>query len=168
MTRAEKARTKGVLAYCDHPQCYAEIHRGDAHQCSGCGLFFCRHHLVGHGQRCQNCVKGRRPFKGGKPPIVGANDPADAILQTVAEATGVTVNQMRAIDKSDRVSRARFMAMKALRNSPPGFTLMQVAKTLHRQHHTTIRKGLETFQALHEQDAGFRATWQKIERSEGK
>lgn len=42
----------GVPAYCDHPKCSAEIHRGLSYVCggepyggdAGCGLYFCEKH----------------------------------------------------------------------------------------------------------------------------
>lgn len=63
----------GVPAYCDHPECNAEIDRGLAYVCGGepfggdegCGLFFCAEHMAGfdRSQRCECCAKGRQPFK---------------------------------------------------------------------------------------------------------
>lgn len=64
----------GVPAYCDHPGCVAEIHRGLACVCGGepyggdrgCGLFFCSDHLYMHaklGELCERCSsRKRKPF----------------------------------------------------------------------------------------------------------
>lgn len=60
----------GVPAYCDHPQCWAEIDRGLAHVCGagpyggekGCGLFFCGHHLTGGDQKCPRCQNYKKPY----------------------------------------------------------------------------------------------------------
>lgn len=60
----------GVPAYCDHPQCNAEIDRGISYICGGepdggeegCGLFFCAKHQVGRHQRCERCVRDNDPF----------------------------------------------------------------------------------------------------------
>ena len=58
----------GVPAYCDHPGCAAEIHRGLAYVCCdqetyggerGCGLYFCG----AHGPRCDRCEAGESPYK---------------------------------------------------------------------------------------------------------
>lgn len=64
----------GVPAYCDHPQCWAEIDRGLAYVCGGqpyggekgCGLHFCSHHLSHarpDGPFCPRCTRYRTPFK---------------------------------------------------------------------------------------------------------
>lgn len=62
----------GVPAYCDHPQCRAEIDRGLAYVCGGepyggekgCGLYFCYAHLSGGTvvQRCSRCRNRHAPF----------------------------------------------------------------------------------------------------------
>lgn len=62
----------GVPAYCDHPECWAEIDRGLGYVCGGdpyggehgCGLFFCGRHLFHgkHGLRCKQCNHGKQPF----------------------------------------------------------------------------------------------------------
>ncbi len=61
----------GVPAYCDHPDCDAEIDRGLSHVCcgqepyggdEGCGLYFCGKHSVGNGM-CERCSKGKEPFE---------------------------------------------------------------------------------------------------------
>lgn len=62
----------GVPAYCDHPECKAEIDRGLGYVCGGdlyggehgCGLYFCGNHLW-HGTKavvCARCLKGKEPF----------------------------------------------------------------------------------------------------------
>ena len=61
----------GVPAYCDHPQCNAEIDRGLAYVCGGepyggeygCGLFFCASHLRYSHNRCARCRNYRQPYK---------------------------------------------------------------------------------------------------------
>ena len=55
----------GVPAYCDHPDCTAEIDRGLGNVCGGepyggehgCGLFFCGEHLYlsSVGPLCERC-----------------------------------------------------------------------------------------------------------------
>jgi len=59
----------GVPAYCDHPDCNAEIDRGLGYICGygevgggdeGCGNFFCSDH--GGGGLCGQCTKGETPF----------------------------------------------------------------------------------------------------------
>lgn len=53
----------GVPAFCDHPDCSAEIDRGLAYVCGqypfggedGCGLHFCPTHLLFPGQLCERC-----------------------------------------------------------------------------------------------------------------
>lgn len=60
----------GVPAYCDHPQCWAEIDRGLSYVCGnepyggdkGCGLYFCGHHQLGPKQLCPRCGRGRGPY----------------------------------------------------------------------------------------------------------
>jgi hypothetical protein len=60
----------GVPAYCDHPQCNAEIDRGLSYVCGGeayggdkgCGLYFCPAHLRDEHQRCQRCRHYKRPY----------------------------------------------------------------------------------------------------------
>lgn len=63
----------GVPAWCDHPDCTAEIDRGLSHVCGagkpyggddGCGLYFCSSHLFGLGY-CERCSDGRgsQPFE---------------------------------------------------------------------------------------------------------
>ena len=63
----------GVPAYCDHPGCMAEIHRGLSYVCGGepyggdrgCGVYFCSHHLILHAQLqlCAKCSpRVRKPF----------------------------------------------------------------------------------------------------------
>lgn len=61
-----------VPAYCDHPHCKKEIHRGLSYVCcgqepyggdDGCGLYFCETHRIGAGGRCVRCMDGRPPFK---------------------------------------------------------------------------------------------------------
>lgn len=59
----------GVPAFCDHPDCSAEIDRGLPYVCGGdafggadgCGLFFCGEH--GGGGLCSQCSHNRAPFK---------------------------------------------------------------------------------------------------------
>ena len=61
----------GVPAYCDHPQCWAEINRGLGYVCGaepyggerGCGLYFCEHHAYGDKQLCPRCRYSRTPYK---------------------------------------------------------------------------------------------------------
>ena len=68
----------GVPAYCDHPKCHKEIHRGLAYVCgggpygeslgdgrNGCGLFFCDKH--GGGFLCPRCRAYKPPYKHPKP-----------------------------------------------------------------------------------------------------
>ena len=60
----------GVPAYCDHPQCRAEIDRGLSCVCGGepygggqgCGLYFCGAHLTTVVQRCPRCRNHKPPF----------------------------------------------------------------------------------------------------------
>lgn len=65
----------GVPAYCDHPECTAEIHRGLSYVCGrepyggheGCGLFFCAKHLVYSDRKehqvCERCnTINEQPF----------------------------------------------------------------------------------------------------------
>ena len=60
----------GVPATCDHPDCNEKIDRGLSFVCGaepyggekGCGLHFCQAHLQGYPQRCDRCVKRRKPF----------------------------------------------------------------------------------------------------------
>ena len=61
----------GVPAYCDHPQCWAEIDRGLGCVCGsdayggerGCGLYFCGHHLSGfQPQLCPRCRNRKKPY----------------------------------------------------------------------------------------------------------
>ena len=65
----------GVPAYCDHPECNAEIDRGLSHVCGGepyggdrgCGLFFCAGHLDSSAH-CPRCAAYRpTPYKRPKP-----------------------------------------------------------------------------------------------------
>ena len=57
-------------ATCDHPDCNEKIDRGLSYVCGdepfggerGCGLFFCSKHLAGSPQRCEKCLKRRKPF----------------------------------------------------------------------------------------------------------
>lgn len=42
----------GVIAYCEHPDCNNEIHRGIDNLCHSCGLAFCCQHL--HLQKVQS------------------------------------------------------------------------------------------------------------------
>lgn len=63
----------GVPAYCDHPECNEEIHRGLSYVCGGqpyggergCGLYFCSKHLHLHArlpQLCERCSpRARNP-----------------------------------------------------------------------------------------------------------
>ncbi len=66
----------GVPAYCDHPQCKAEIDRGLSYVCGGepyggdrgCGLYFCDAHLSGGSgpgvyQLCSRCRHHKKPFE---------------------------------------------------------------------------------------------------------
>lgn len=62
----------GVPAYCDHPDCNAEIDRGLSYVCGGepyggdegCGLYFCDKHICCNGTpQCERCVAGKEPFK---------------------------------------------------------------------------------------------------------
>lgn len=65
----------GVPAFCDHPNCNAEIDRGLSHVCGGepfggergCGLYFCEQHLAYYGrlpQLCERCApRIKTPFK---------------------------------------------------------------------------------------------------------
>lgn len=70
----------GVPAYCDHPECNAEIDRGLSHVCGseepyggehGCGLYFCEgHHSGSRGDAynlCPRCTANRGPFYYPKP-----------------------------------------------------------------------------------------------------
>lgn len=60
----------GVPAYCDHPQCFAQIDRGLGHVCGGepyggehgCGLYLCEHHLhyTSRGPLCARCRNHRK------------------------------------------------------------------------------------------------------------
>jgi hypothetical protein len=59
----------GVPAFCDHPECSAEIDRGLAYVCGrgepyggddGCGLYFCEKH--GGGGLCARCERHQSPF----------------------------------------------------------------------------------------------------------
>jgi hypothetical protein len=60
----------GVPAYCDHPDCNAEIDRGISYVCGGepdggehgCGLFFCGDHLYAYRCVCDRCSNGKPPF----------------------------------------------------------------------------------------------------------
>jgi hypothetical protein len=55
----------GVPAFCDHPNCLKEIHRGLSYVCGGepyggergCGLFFCERHRFP--TFCESCTKRR-------------------------------------------------------------------------------------------------------------
>lgn len=58
----------GVPAFCDHPDCNAEIDRGLAYVCCdqepyggerGCGLYFCGAH---GDDRCERCLNRKPPF----------------------------------------------------------------------------------------------------------
>lgn len=59
----------GVPAYCDHPDCDAEIDRGLGYVCGGepyggdkgCGLYFCGRH--GGGFLCERCEDDSNPFQ---------------------------------------------------------------------------------------------------------
>jgi len=59
----------GVPAFCDHPDCDAEIDRGLSFVCGGqpyggdkgCGLYFCQRH--GGGSLCERCEDNKGPFK---------------------------------------------------------------------------------------------------------
>lgn len=69
----------GVPAYCDHPKCDAEIHRGLSYVCGGepfggehgCGLHFCGSHLRHRSprgedrivQNCPRCMAYKSPYK---------------------------------------------------------------------------------------------------------
>ena len=59
-----------VPAYCDHPECNAEIDRGLAYVCCGeqpyggergCGLYFCSKHQDWEG-KCSRCRNRKPPF----------------------------------------------------------------------------------------------------------
>lgn len=60
----------GVPAFCDHPECSAEIDRGLSYVCGrepfggthGCGLYFCHEHQRGVHQWCERCAKNEKPF----------------------------------------------------------------------------------------------------------
>ena len=60
----------GVPAWCDHPDCKAEIDRGLAYVCGaepyggdrGCGLYFCEKHRSYRGL-CARCMRNRDPFE---------------------------------------------------------------------------------------------------------
>ena len=64
-----------VPCYCDHPDCWAEIHRGLSYVCGGepyggdkgCGLHFCAHHLSHvrpDGPFCPRCSRySKTPYK---------------------------------------------------------------------------------------------------------
>lgn len=61
----------GVPAYCDHPDCKAEIDRGLAYVCcgqqpyggeNGCGRFFCEQHHDFFDGKCERCETGKPPF----------------------------------------------------------------------------------------------------------
>ena len=60
----------GVPAYCDHPDCNAQIDRGLSYVCGGepyggddgCGLYFCGKHLYAYPQLCERCRKNMEPF----------------------------------------------------------------------------------------------------------
>jgi len=62
----------GVPAFCDHPKCSNEIHRGLSYVCGGqpyggekgCGLYFCSDHLDWPRQRCPKCARyDYKPYK---------------------------------------------------------------------------------------------------------
>ncbi len=64
----------GVPAWCDHPDCKKQIHRGLSYVCGGepyggergCGLYFCEKHLVLSArlsQICARCKARRGHFK---------------------------------------------------------------------------------------------------------
>ena len=63
----------GVPAYCDHPNCNKEIHRGLSYVCgeepyggdNGCGLYFCYDHLLlgEEGFVCERCIDNKPPFE---------------------------------------------------------------------------------------------------------
>jgi hypothetical protein len=64
----------GVPAYCDHPDCDAEIDRGLSYVCGGdmyggdegCGLFFCEKHLFvdcDGPTLCARCSNRKPPFE---------------------------------------------------------------------------------------------------------
>lgn len=64
----------GVPAFCDHPDCNAEIDRGLSHVCGGepyggehgCGLYFCGEHLNHYNEVtvCERCgMNHTEPFK---------------------------------------------------------------------------------------------------------
>ncbi len=60
----------GVPAFCDHPDCDAEIDRGLSYVCGaepyggedGCGLYFCLRHQLGDKNQCERCVEDAAPF----------------------------------------------------------------------------------------------------------
>jgi hypothetical protein len=66
----------GVPAWCDHPECIAEIDRGLAYVCcnqqpyggdNGCGLYFCETHLshysiAADAFTCERCANDEAPF----------------------------------------------------------------------------------------------------------
>jgi hypothetical protein len=64
----------GVPAFCDHPECTAEIDRGLSFVCGGepfggdrgCGLYFCDKHRDGD-DLCPRCAADRHPYKRPKP-----------------------------------------------------------------------------------------------------
>jgi hypothetical protein len=60
----------GVPAFCDHPDCNAEIDRGLGYVCCGeepfggrrgCGLYFCGKHQ-GYRGKCERCQVKKEPF----------------------------------------------------------------------------------------------------------
>jgi chromosomal replication initiation ATPase DnaA len=72
----------------------------------------------------------------------------EAVLEAVAEAHGLTVDDLRGPDRARRISAARHHAAWELRQRRPDLPLVKIGAQLNRVDHATIINSLRRFQGF--------------------
>lgn len=84
------------------------------------------------------------------------------ILDTVAAITGATVAEIVGRSRTNRIARARYLAMAAITNANPHWSLLDVSGVVGKADHSTIYHGLCRYRELYETDAHFRNMAQSL------
>lgn len=86
-----------------------------------------------------------------------ATTPTNAeTLAAVASVTGATVDEITGQRRTNRITRARYLAMAAITQANPHWSLLDVSGVVGKADHSTIYHGLCRYRELYETDPHFR------------
>jgi len=86
---------------------------------------------------------------------------ANAIIQTVIRVLGVYKSQLTGIGRKQRITEARYIALKIIRDNCPKYTLAQIGKLVNKDHSTVIY-GLKQFNDWYDTDTFFRTKYNLV------